>query len=210
MRHRPWAILLTVTLAAASAGQATAPATAPATTRAAAPPPALQLALRATREEWKVIGPLVDEVERARRVIDNAAVRDRVADPLAFFGNDSFVGPSPNARGSLGFVDGFSGWGTTAPATGGAPATGPVLQAATAPAAAAPDGAPATLAMAMADLQTAAADPATPESALRDKLALVRAARARAQVRLAAANEALRRALTPDQEGFLVALGVLD
>ncbi len=204
-------------ITAASAPPSTTPATAPAmaaTVAATAPAPTgLQLMLDASDMEWKVIGPLVNQLVNARRVLETAGVKDRVVDPFGLFGNDSFAGPSQSARGGLGISEGFTGWGVGT----SKPATEPSTQGMLVPQADVPNattagtaGVEATLAMALNDLQAAAADPKVTDAALRNKLAVFRLARARAQSAVDRANESLRRVLTSRQEGWMVAMGYLD
>lgn len=66
-----------------------------------------------------------------------------------------------------------------------------------------------TLPQALTDLQTALNEPSTSERQLKDLLAIVRAARAKAAAEVKAANEDLQHVLTADQIALLVSYGYL-
>jgi len=203
---------------AGRAGRGGAPGAAP----AAAPNDmgALQKQLKASAEEWKVIGPLVQRLTEATEQLDPNSALPTSSGGM---GNDTFNGPGDVATGAGGGRGGRGGPG--GPGGAGAP---PTVAPPTSPVVAAP--APAANAVAKADdetgsdisattinfpqaisdLKTALADKSNTEAALKEKLAIVRAARAMAQAEIELARKKLRQILTADQEATLVALGYME
>jgi hypothetical protein len=174
--------------------------------------------LRASDEEWKVIGPKLQKVVAARQAADAALDADNVpsADVKGASekgprgdgrggppGNDAFAGPSNKASGSFGPdggpPPGFGPGGGPPPGFG--PGRGPP------PGFGGPDSA---VVVALAALRTALADPKTTPQALQEKVADVRAVRHRVQRDWANAQQDLLEMLTADQEAMLVSLGYIE
>jgi hypothetical protein len=125
--------------------------------------------IRASDEEWRVIGPKLRNLVFSRQVVEGGDGPRR----------GGFGGPppgSPEGPGSAG--------------SRGADIA-PLIQA-------------------QADLQAALADPETSDDSVRERLAVLREARQKARVELAAATKDLLELLTIDQEAMLVSLGYLD
>jgi hypothetical protein len=184
--------------------------------------------IKATDEEWKVIGPKLQSVVTARQAVmtytANAFGRGGFGGP-GDFGTDSFNGPSSDGPG---FGGGRFGRGGGAPggADGGRGREGfdPAAFAAMAAARGGPGGPGGpggggpggfgginnAVSTALADLKTALADPTSTPLQLKTKLAAVRSARQKAAVDLATAQKNLLRLLTADQEATLVSLGYID
>ena len=182
--------------------------------------------IKATDEEWKVIGPKLQAVITARQAV--------MTYTASAFGRGGFGGPGDFGSNSLngpiadgpGFGGGRMGRGGGAP--GGAPggAEGgrgregfdPAAFAAMAAARGGPGpGGPGgfgginnAVSTALAELKTALADPTSSPVQLKAKLAAVRSARQKAALDLASAQKNLLRLLTADQEATLVSLGYID
>ena len=185
----------------------------------------LQKQLRATEEEWKVIGPLVERLTEATEQLDPNTALPASSGGM---GNDTFNGPGDAATGSRGGGGRGGRGGPGAPAGAGGP--DPAAAPPSAPVAAAAAHAPAanTVAkpdeetgsdisaqtinfpQAIADLKSALADKTSSEPALKEKLAIVRAARVMAEAEIERARKQLRQILTADQEAKLVALGYME
>jgi len=193
--------------------------------------------IRASDEEWKVIGPKLQKVIFARQAADPAINAD--SNPPADGGrnpaggkrgggrggpsNDAFAGPSSKAGGDFGpgggpppgFGPGEGpppGFGPgEGPPPGFGPGEGPPPGFGPGrgppPGFGGPDSA---IAQALATLRTALADPKTTPQELQEKVAQVRAARERARRDLATAQKDLLELLTVDQEATLVSLGYID
>lgn len=176
--------------------------------------------IKATDEEWKVIGPRLQSVVTARQAVMTYAANTFGQGGPIDFGTDSFNGPSADGPG---FNGGRFGRGGGAP--GGAPggADGgrgreggfdPAIFAALAAGRGGPGGAAAivnnAVGAALAELKTTLADPTSTPEQLKTKLAAVRGARQKAAADLATAQQNLLRLLTADQEATLVSLGYLD
>ena len=183
--------------------------------------------LRASDEEWKVIGPKLQKVMIARLAADSVIFvdNDLPADGRGGLapgergrgrggpGNGAFDGPSNKIGGGFGPgggpPPGFGPGGGPPPGFG--PGGGP-------PPRFGPGGGPppgfggpdSAVAQAQATLRTALADPKTTAQELQEKVAEVRAARQRARRDLAAAEKDLLELLTVDQEATLVSLGYID
>jgi hypothetical protein len=177
--------------------------------------------IKATDEEWKVIGPKLQAVVTARQAVmtytANAFGRGGFGGP-GDFGSDSLNGPLAD---SLGFGGRFGrgGGGPGGPEGGrGREGFDPAAFAAMAAARGGPGpGAPAgfgginnAVSTALAELKTALADPTSSPVQLKTKLAAVRSARQKAALDLATAQKILLRLLTADQEATLVSLGYID
>lgn len=67
-----------------------------------------------------------------------------------------------------------------------------------------------TLAQALSDLRTAVADPSSSEKQIKDLLVTVRAARAKADAEVKAAEHELEQVITIDQKAYLVSEGYVD
>ena len=191
--------------------------------------------IKATDEEWKVIGPKLQALVAARQTVTTyttpAAGRGGFGGPgFPNMGPDSFAGPSnnngPGGRGRGGFPPGFDPANPTAgrgfppgfdpanPAAGRGfpPGFDPAAMAAMGggrggPGGFGPDNA---VSSALAELKKAVDDPTSPPAQIKDKLAAVRGARQRAAADLAMAQKALLALLTADQEVIVVSLGYLD
>ena len=215
----------------------------PAGSSATAPPAAsggiesVKALIKATDEEWKVIGPKLQALVAARQTVTTytapVASRGGFGGPgFPNMGTDSFAGPSnengPGGRGRGGrggFPPGFDPANPSAgrgmppgfdPANPGAgrgmpPGFDPAAMAAMG-GRGGPGGFGANNAVsnALAELKKAVDDPTTPPAQVKEKLAAVRSARQRAAADLATAQEALLALLTADQEVILVSLGYLD
>jgi Spy/CpxP family protein refolding chaperone len=143
--------------------------------------------IRASDEEWKVIGPKLRDLILLRQIIEGGAG----------FGFDSRPGGFPEPGGPE------RGGGPRGGGFGGPPSEGP--------GSAGSGGADfAPLIQARADLRTALDDPKTSPDAVREAVAAVRQARRKARAALADAGKDLLELLTVDQEAMLVALGHLD
>jgi hypothetical protein len=178
--------------------------------------------IKATDEEWKVIGPKLQAVVTARQTVmtytANAFGRGGFGGP-GDFGTDSLNGPVADSRG---FGAGRFGRGGGDPggAEGGRGREGfdPAAFAAMAAARGGPGpGGPGgfgginnAVSTALAELKTALADPTSSPVQLKTKLAAVRSARQKAALDLATAQKNLLRLLTADQEATLVSLGYID
>ena len=176
--------------------------------------------IKATDEEWKVIGPKLQALVAARQTVTTyttpAAGRGGFGGPgFPNMGPDSFAGPSnnngPGGRGRGGFPPGFDP-ANPAAGRGFPPGFDPAAMAAMGggrggPGGFGPDNA---VSSALAELKKAVDDPTTPPAQIKDKLAAVRSARQRAAADLAIAQKALLALLTADQEVILVSLGYLD
>jgi len=215
------------------------PGTAPqAGTGAKAPAPAnggiesVKALIKATDEEWKVIGPKLQALVAARQTVTTcttpAAGRGGFGGPgFPNFGTDSFAGPTNEGRGGRGGLP--PGFDPANPAAGRGvppgfdpanPTAGrgfpPGFDPAAMPAMGRGPGGPGgfgadnPVSSALAELKKAVDDPTTPPAQIKDKLAAVRRARQRAAADLAIAQKALLALLTADQEVILVSLGYLD
>jgi len=140
--------------------------------------------IRASDEEWKVIGPQLRNLVFSRQMIEGGAGPGFGPRP------GGFPGPDGPERGGFGGPPSGSPEGPGSAGSGGA------------------DMAP--LIQAQADLQAALDDPKTSPDAIRETLAALRKARQKARVELAAATKDLLELLTIDQEAVLVSLGYLD
>jgi hypothetical protein len=177
--------------------------------------------IKATDEEWKVIGPRLQSVVTARQAVMTYAANTFGQGGPLDFGTDSFNGPSADGPG---FNGGLFGRGGGAP--GGAPggADGgrgreggfdPAIFAALAAGGrGGPGGAAAivnnAVGAALAELKATLAEPTSTPEQVKAKLAAVRSARQKAVADLATAQQNLLRLLTADQEATLVSLGYLD
>ena len=191
--------------------------------------------IKATDEEWKVIGPKLQALVAARQTVTTyttpAAGRGGFGGPgFPNFGTDSFAGPTNEGRGGRGGRGGFPpGFDPANPAAGRGvppgfdpsnPTAGrgfpPGFDPAAMPAMGRGPGGPGgfgadnPVSSALAELKKAVDDPTTPPAQVKDKLAAVRSARQRAAADLATAQKALLALLTADQEVILVSLGYLD
>jgi hypothetical protein len=149
----------------------------------------VKVQIRASDEEWKVIGPKLRKVVAARQAAEtglSTGESSNTGGPRGGFGGapPDARGPGPAARG-----------GPDRP-----PGGGPFGFA----------GRDSAIALALADLQAATANPKTPPDELQKKVAAVRLARQKARDRLEAAKKELLELLAPDQEAVLVGLGYLD
>ena len=181
---------------------------------------ALQPILRASDEEWTVLEPilqrLVAGVDTLRAAdagtLANADASGNFA--MGDMSNDSFSGPSNIAAGDMGLGMMFgpkpAKLATTPAGTPSATTTAPADPAAPRPSSA---EVPAssdtlTLAQALTDLKAAVAAKASDQS-LKERLAVVRDARAKTQLEVQLAGQELQPLLTLDQEAALVSLGYL-
>ena len=180
----------------------------------------VKLLIKATDEEWKVIGPKLQAVVAARQAVmtytANAFGRGGFGGP-GDFGADSLNGPvadSPGFGGRFG-----RGGGPGGPEGGrGREGFDPAAFAAMAAARGGPGpggpggfgGVSNAVSTALAELKTALADPTSSPVQLKTKLAAVRSARQKAALDLATAQKNLLRLLTADQEATLVSLGYID
>ncbi|MCY3019675.1 MAG: hypothetical protein NTW87_11685 [Planctomycetota bacterium] len=204
---------------------------------AAADLESVKAGIRASDEEWKVIGPKLQKVMLARQAADSAINADNspatdakggVADrergrERGGPGNAAFAGPSTKAGGDFGPgggpppgfgpgggpPPGFGPGGGPPPGFGpwGGPPPGFRPGGGPPPGFGGPDSA---VAQALATLRTALADPKTTPQELQQKVAEVRAARQRARRDVANAEKDLLELLTGDQEATLVSLGYID
>ena len=190
-----------------------------------APPPAnagiesVKTLIKATDQEWKVIGPKLQAVVTARQAVMTYTANASEAGGFALpdgFGSDSFNGPSGDGpgfggrfgRGGPGGPEGGRGregfdpaaFAAMAAARGGPPPGGPGGF----------GGVKNAISTALAELKTALADSTTAPAQIKAKLAAVRSARQKAVLDLATAQKSLLRLLTADQETTLVSLGYID
>lgn len=182
---------------------------------------ALQPMLRASDEEWTVLEPIlkrlvagVDTLEAADAgTLGNANASGNFV--MGDMSNDSFSGPSDIAVGDMGLGTMFgpkpAKLAATPPATApNTPATAPAESTSTGPTSvevpASSDTL--TLAQALTDLKAAVAAKAG-DQILKDRLAVVRDARAKTQLEVQLARQELQPLLTLDQEAALVSLGYL-
>jgi len=190
--------------------------------------------IKATDEEWKVIGSKLQAVVAARQTVmtyapAGAARGGPGVGGFGDFGSDSFNGPGagpgfpggPGGRGGPpGLPPGFdpaSPAGAAAGARGVGPAGGrggfdPAFPG---DAANRGGGPPAgfggnAVSVALDELKTTLADATSSPEQIKAKLTAVRSARAKAAADLAAAQKSLLLLLTPAQEAVLVSLGYLD
>ena len=218
--------ILIIAQTASQSAPATPGVAAQAGASAKAPAPAnggiegVKALIKATDEEWKVIGPKLQALVAARQTVTTyttpAAGRGGFGGPgFPNMGPDSFAGPSnnngPGGRGRGGFPPGFDP-ANPAAGRGFPPGFDPAAMAAMGggrggPGGFGPDNA---VSSALAELKKAVDDPTTPPAQIKDKLAAVRSARQRAAADLAMAQKALLALLTADQEVILVSLGYLD
>ena len=180
--------------------------------------------IRASDEEWKVIGPKLQRVIFARQAADsdinadNSSPVDGSGSPAnrrpgggrGGPGNDAFAGPSSRIGGDFGPGGGpppFGPGGGPPPfgPGGGPPPFGP--GGGPPPGFGGQDGA---VTQALANLRAALADPKTTPQELQEKVSEVRAARQRVRRDLAIAEKDLLELLTVDQEATLVSLGYID
>jgi hypothetical protein len=143
--------------------------------------------IRASDEEWKVIGPKLRDLILLRQIIEGGAGPG--FDPRP----GGFPEPGGPERGGGPRGGGFGGPPSEGPGSAGSGGA---------------DMAP--LIQAVADLRTALDDPETSSDAIREAVAAVRQARRKARAALADVGKDLLELLTVDQEAMLVALGHLE
>ncbi len=146
--------------------------------------------IRASDEEWKVIGPQLRNLVLSWQMIEGGAGPGFGPRPGGF---PEPGGPERGGGERRGGFDGPPPAGPESPGSAGAPAL---------------DMAP--LIQAQVDLRAALDDPETSPDAIQETLAALREARQKARVDLAAATKELLELLTLDQEAVLVSLGYLD
>jgi hypothetical protein len=190
--------------------------------------------IKATDEEWKVIGSKLQAVIAARQtVMTYASAGAARGGPgiggFGDFGPDSLNGPEagpgfPGGRGGRGGPPGMppgfdpsnpAGAAAGAQGVGTAGGRGGFDPASPIDAANRGGGPPAgsggnTVSVALDELKTTLADSTSSPEQIKTKLAAVRSARAKAAADLAAAQKSLLLLLTPAQEAVLVSLGYLD
>ena len=154
--------------------------------------------IKATDEEWKVIGPKLQAVVTARQAVMTytapAAGRGGFggAGFPNFGGTDSLAGPVADSQG---FGGGRGGRGR-GPGGGGPPADF--------------GGGNNVVSTALAELKTVLAESTSTPEQIKAKVAAVRSARQKAAADLTTAQKNLLRLLTADQEVTLLSLGYLD
>jgi hypothetical protein len=175
--------------------------------------------IRASDEEWKVIGPCLEAVIAARRTADYslAAGSGAQADFGAGrngrrgrgggMGRDSFENPDSLSGGAAGR--------TARDTRGGRESSAPTPVAGTtnrAPVVATPDTIVADnpVALAIISLENALANTNAAPEEIKEKLAAVAGAKEKAKADLAKAQKNLRLLLTPTQQAVLASLGYLD
>ena len=179
----------------------------------------VQSLIKATDEEWKIIGPRLQAVATARQAVTTYTATSQGLGGFGGgpnFGTDSFAGPGDGMGGGRGGRGGgfggpggpggpggqnFGGGGGGRGGRGGGPG-GP----------GGPGGGNANNAVgaALAELKTAVADASSTPEQIKAKLGAVRSARQKAAADLATAQKNLLPLLTADQEAMLVSLGYLD
>lgn len=216
--------------APASRGSGPSPQTA--ATAAAAPNAGIdgvKTQIKATDEEWSVIGPKLQAVVASRQTVMTYATTGvpggffgRGGGPPGF-GSDSLNGPGRGpgfggglrGRGGQGVPPGFdpSTFFTGRGAQGGPPpGFDPAALSGNDGGAAPPPmgGGDNAISAALDELKTTLANSASTPAQVKTKLAAVRAARKKAESNLAAAQKALLLLITPAQEATLVSFGYLD
>ncbi len=213
-------------LTAQPAPQAATGGSAPA---ASATAPSVQSLMKATDEEWKIIGPKLQAVTTARQAAisytASAGGRGGFGGGPGF-GTDSFEGPGNGMGGGRGGGGGGRGGGFGGPGGPGGGFGGP-----------GGPGGPGNqggggrggggggrgggpggpggggnnaVSTALAELTTAIADTTSTPEQIKTKVGAVRTARQKAVSYLATAQKALLPLLTADQEALLVSLGYID
>lgn len=158
--------------------------------------------LGSTDEEWKVIGPKLQKVIAARQVLVSDAKGDRGAG--GFFGpgfggpGGAFAGPGRAFGPPPGGPGGFDG-----PPPGGGPSL-------VGPGASPPAMGNNIISQAQADLKVVLNSAKHTPEEVREKLALVRAARQRALANFEAMQKDLIQLLTAEQEAILASLGYIE
>ena len=164
----------------------------------------IQAKIRATDEEWKVIGPKLRKVIAAY-----AAVEAGIEDPATGGDGGPFGrgGPGPG-----GFGRGGPGPDGSGPGRFGGGGRGPGGFGGPGPGGGPPGfgGSSNTVMQKLVELQTTLADPNGTAKQLKEKITAVRNARQKAKAELAAARKDLLDLLTVDQEAVLVSLDYLD
>ena len=212
------ALFFSLTFAAQpAAGQS---GNAPAATAAT---PSVQAQLKATDEEWKIIGPKLKAVVTARQAAitytASAGGRGGFGGGMNF-GTDSFDGPGNGVGGGRGgrgggpggFGGGFGGPGGPDNQGGGRGGRGGGPGG---PGGFGGPGGPGggnnnAVSTALSELTTALADSTSTPEQIKAKVDAVRTARQKAVSDLAAAQKSLLPLLTADQEATLVGLGYID
>ena len=204
---------------------AQAPAAAPAA-NAAATTESVQSLIKATDDEWKVIGPKLQAVSTARQAVitytaSNGGRGGGFGGPN--FGTDSFDGPGNGMGGGRGGGGrggpqggGFGGpggpGGQGGGGRGGGGFGGPGGPGGPGGGFGGPGGGGGNNAVgtALTELKTALADASSTPEQIKAKVDAVRSARQRAASDLVAAQKSLLPLLTADQQATLVSLGYID